>query len=168
MLRAMELASLGLGQVSPNPLVGCVIVHEGQVIGEGYHERFGQAHAEPNAIASVANKALLPASTLYVTLEPCAHHGKTPPCADLIVRQQLGRVVVGAVDSNPLVGGKGIARIEQAGISVVTGLLEPEIRYQNRRFFTQMEKKKAVYPAQMGTNPGWLHCPNQLRQQVDQ
>ncbi|WP_241684882.1 bifunctional diaminohydroxyphosphoribosylaminopyrimidine deaminase/5-amino-6-(5-phosphoribosylamino)uracil reductase RibD [Cyclobacterium xiamenense] len=142
MRRAMELASLGLGQVSPNPLVGCVIVHKGQVIGEGYHERFGQAHAEPNAIASVANKGLLPASTLYVTLEPCAHHGKTPPCADLIVRQQIGRVVVGAVDSNPLVGGKGIARIEQAGISVVTGLLEPEIRYQNRRFFTQMEKKR--------------------------
>lgn len=142
MRRAMELASLGLGQVSPNPMVGCVIVHQGQVIGEGYHEKYGEAHAEPMAIARVKEKGLLPASTLYVTLEPCAHHGKTPPCADLIVSHQPGRVVVGAVDSNPLVGGKGIARIKQAGIQVETGLLEQEIRHQNRRFFTQMEKKR--------------------------
>lgn len=140
MRRAMELASLGQGQVRPNPMVGCVIVHEGMIIGEGYHRQYGREHAEVNAIASVADSSLLPASTLYVTLEPCAHHGKTPPCADLIVQHQVKRVVVGAVDSNPLVGGKGIKRLEDAGIQVDRGLLEQEIRYQNRRFFTQMEK----------------------------
>lgn len=140
MRRAVELASLGQGQVSPNPMVGCVIVYKGMIIGEGYHEWYGQAHAEPNAIASVKNQDLLAASTLYVTLEPCAHHGKTPPCADLIVRHQLNRVVVGAVDSNPLVRGKGITKLEKAGIKVKTGILEKEIRHQNRRFFTQMEK----------------------------
>ncbi|MDN3687690.1 bifunctional diaminohydroxyphosphoribosylaminopyrimidine deaminase/5-amino-6-(5-phosphoribosylamino)uracil reductase RibD [Cyclobacterium jeungdonense] len=140
MRRALDLASLGQGKVSPNPLVGCVIVHNGLVIGEGYHEQYGQAHAEVNAIARVNDKELLPFSTLYVTLEPCAHHGKTPPCADLVVRHQLKRVVIGAVDSNPLVGGKGITKLEKAGIRVETGILEKEIRYQNRRFFTQMEK----------------------------
>lgn len=140
MRRAMELASLGLGTVSPNPLVGCVIVNDGMIIGEGYHQQYGREHAEVNAIANVKDSGLLPSSTLYVTLEPCAHHGKTPPCADLIVQHQFKRVVVGAVDSNPLVGGRGISRLKKAGIKVEEGLLKPEIRYQNRRFFTQIEK----------------------------
>lgn len=103
MLRAIELAELGRGSVSPNPMVGCVIVHDGLIIGEGYHQKYGEAHAEVNAIASVQDKSLLKEATLYVSLEPCAHFGKTPPCADLIVKHQLKEVIIAAVDSNPLV-----------------------------------------------------------------
>ncbi|MDX5479157.1 MAG: bifunctional diaminohydroxyphosphoribosylaminopyrimidine deaminase/5-amino-6-(5-phosphoribosylamino)uracil reductase RibD [Cyclobacteriaceae bacterium] len=142
MLRALELAELGRGATSPNPMVGCVIVHEGKVIGEGYHEIYGGPHAEPNAIQSVQNKNLLPESTVYVTLEPCAHWGKTPPCANLLVEKQVKKVVVGALDSNPLVGGKGIQILRDAGIEVVTGILSDKIRNQNRRFFTYIEKKR--------------------------
>jgi diaminohydroxyphosphoribosylaminopyrimidine deaminase/5-amino-6-(5-phosphoribosylamino)uracil reductase len=142
MLRAIELAELGRGSVSPNPMVGCVIVHDGLIIGEGYHEKYGQAHAEVNAIASVKNKSLLKEATLYVSLEPCAHFGKTPPCADLIVKHQLKEVIIAAVDSNPLVEKKGIQKLEQAGIAVTTGVMEQEVRKQNVRFFTQMEKKR--------------------------
>lgn len=103
MLRAIELAELGRGSVSPNPMVGCVIVHNGLIIGEGYHQKYGEAHAEVNAIASVKDKSLLKEATLYVSLEPCVHFGKTPPCADLIVKYQLKEVIIAAVDSNPLV-----------------------------------------------------------------
>lgn len=142
MLRALELAELGRGATSPNPMVGCVIVHEGKVIGEGYHEIYGGPHAEPNAIQSVQNKNLLPESTVYVTLEPCSHWGKTPPCANLLVEKQVKKVVVGALDSNPLVGGKGIQILRDAGIEVVTGILSDKIRNQNRRFFTYIEKKR--------------------------
>ncbi|EPR69013.1 bifunctional diaminohydroxyphosphoribosylaminopyrimidine deaminase/5-amino-6-(5-phosphoribosylamino)uracil reductase RibD [Cyclobacterium qasimii] len=142
MLRAIELAELGRGSVSPNPMVGCVIVHDGLIIGEGYHEEYGQAHAEVNAIASVKDKSLLKEATLYVSLEPCAHFGKTPPCADLIVKHQLKEVIIAAVDSNPLVEKKGIQKLEQAGIAVTTGVIEQEVRKQNVRFFTQMEKKR--------------------------
>jgi diaminohydroxyphosphoribosylaminopyrimidine deaminase / 5-amino-6-(5-phosphoribosylamino)uracil reductase len=142
MKRAMELAELGRGQTSPNPLVGCVIVHEGEIIGEGYHRKYGEAHAEPNAIASVKEKHLLPNSTFYVTLEPCAHFGKTPPCASLLVEWKVKKVVIGATDTNPLVGGKGINLLKSAGIEVITGVLEKEIRIQNQRFFTFMEKKR--------------------------
>ncbi|WP_246255524.1 bifunctional diaminohydroxyphosphoribosylaminopyrimidine deaminase/5-amino-6-(5-phosphoribosylamino)uracil reductase RibD [Cyclobacterium plantarum] len=142
MQRAIDLASLGEGQVSPNPMVGCVIVYQDKIIGEGYHERYGEAHAEPNAIKAVKDQNLLQESTLYVTLEPCAHHGKTPPCAELIARHQLKKVVIGALDSNPLVAGKGISLLQDAGIEVVTGVLEKKVRHQNRRFFTRMEKKR--------------------------
>ncbi len=142
MKRAMELAFQGMGSVSPNPMVGCVVVHEGKIIGEGYHKEYGQLHAEPNAINSVKDKALLKESTVYVTLEPCAHHGKTPPCADLLVDRKVKRVVIGAIDSNPLVGGKGVKIVREAGIEVTTGVLEDELRWQNRRFFTMMEKKR--------------------------
>lgn len=142
MQRAIELAGLAQGSTSPNPMVGCVIVHEGKVIGEGYHEIYGGPHAEPNAIQSVQNKNLLPESTVYVTLEPCAHWGKTPPCANLLVEKQVKKVVVGALDSNPLVGGKGIQILRDAGIEVVTGILADKIRNQNRRFFTYIEKKR--------------------------
>jgi diaminohydroxyphosphoribosylaminopyrimidine deaminase / 5-amino-6-(5-phosphoribosylamino)uracil reductase len=142
MRRALELAELGRGAVSPNPVVGCVIVHEGKIIGEGFHQEYGGPHAEVQAINSVKNSALLSESTAYVTLEPCAHWGKTPPCANLLVEKGLKKVVIAAYDSNPLVGGKGIEILENAGIEVETGVLEEEARLQNRRFFTQVEKKR--------------------------
>lgn len=142
MLRAIELAEKGRGSVSPNPMVGCVIVHEEQIIGEGYHEVYGGPHAEPNAINSVIHPALLRQATAFVSLEPCAHWGKTPPCANLLVEKGLKKVVIGAVDSNPLVGGKGIQILKHAGIEVETGLLEKKVRDQNIRFFTYMEKKR--------------------------
>ena len=142
MQRALELAALGRGSVSPNPMVGCIIVHKGQIIGEGWHQEYGQAHAEVNAINSVKDKSLLNESTVYVTLEPCAHHGKTPPCADLLVSHQVKKVVIGAFDTNPLVGGKGIERMQKAGIEVVTNLLESECRALNARFFTAIKKQR--------------------------
>src|SRR5690349_12741638 len=110
MQRCLELAQKGLGLVAPNPMVGCVIVCDNEIIGEGYHEEYGQAHAEVNAIASVKNKELLQRSTLYVNLEPCAHHGKTPPCADLIIKHKIPEVVIGCTDSHKLVMGKGIKK----------------------------------------------------------
>ena len=142
MLRALELAELGKSFVSPNPMVGCVIVHDGKIIGEGYHQIFGGPHAEVHAVNSVQNQELLKESTAYVTLEPCSHWGKTPPCADLLVEKGLKKVVIAAKDSNPLVGGKGIKILENAGIEVETGVLEKEARWQNRRFFTQIEKQR--------------------------
>jgi len=142
MSRALELAENGRGHVSPNPMVGCVIVYENRIIGEGFHRVFGSPHAEVNAINSVENQELLRHSTVYVTLEPCAHWGKTPPCANLLVEKQVKKVVIAAVDSNPLVGGKGIELLRNDGIEVETGLLEQEARWQNRRFFTQIEKQR--------------------------
>lgn len=142
MRRALELAENGTGKVSPNPKVGCVIVHEGQIIGEGWHQQYGGPHAEVNAVNSVKNPALLSESTVYVTLEPCAHWGKTPPCANLLVEKKVKKVVIAAKDSNPLVGGKGIEILKKAGIAVEEGVLEKEARWQNRRFFTQIEKKR--------------------------
>lgn len=140
MLRALELAEMGRGNVAPNPMVGCVIVYEDKIIGEGYHAKYGEAHAEVNAIQSVRNQKLLPNATAYVTLEPCAHFGKTPPCANLLVEKNIKKVVIAAVDSNPLVGGKGVSILKEAGIEVLTGVLENQARIQNRRFFTVMEK----------------------------
>ena len=142
MQRALELAESGRGKVSPNPMVGCVIVHEDRIIGEGYHKEYGKAHAEVNAVNSVENHELLAESTVYVTLEPCAHFGKTPPCANLLVKKQVKRVIIAAFDTNPLVGGKGIQILKEAGIDVQTGLLEKEARIQNKRFFTQIEKRR--------------------------
>jgi len=142
MQRALELASLGRGRVSPNPMVGCVIVHQDRIIGEGWHQRYGDSHAEVNAVASVVDQSLLPESTAYVTLEPCSHFGKTPPCADLLIRHGLRRVVICNTDSNPLVSGNGINQLRQAGIEVSTGVLEREGRALNSRFFTFMEKKR--------------------------
>ncbi len=123
-------------------MVGCVIVYEDQIIAEGYHEYYGGPHAEPNAISKVQDKSLLSLSTVYVTLEPCAHFGKTPPCANLLVENQVKKVVIGAVDTNPLVGGKGMAILRKAGIEVISGIDETEIRQQNKRFFTFIEKNR--------------------------
>jgi len=137
MRRALELAELGRGQVAPNPLVGCVITYKGKIIGEGWHQVYGEAHAEVNAVNSVADKSLLPQATAYVTLEPCAHHGKTPPCANMLVREGVGKVVVALEDPNPLVGGKGLTILRDGGVEVVTGVLREEARSQNRKFLTR-------------------------------
>lgn len=142
MERALQLAEQGRGRVSPNPMVGCVLVHDHKIIGEGYHQQYGGPHAEVHAINAVQNPDLLAESTCYVSLEPCAHHGKTPPCSDLLVEKGVKRVVIGAMDSNPLVGGKGIERLINAGIEVTTGVLEKEAKDLNVRFFTMIEKQR--------------------------
>ena len=138
MRRALELATLGKGKVAPNPLVGCVIVANNRIIGEGWHQRYGQAHAERNAVASVSDPSLLVGSTVYVNLEPCAHFGKTPPCCDLLIDHQVSRVVISNQDTNPLVDGEGIRRMRAVGIEVVTGVLEEEGFKLNQKFFRQM------------------------------
>ena len=142
MQRALDLAAKGAGHVSPNPMVGAVLVHNGEIIGEGYHEQFGQSHAEINCLHAVKDELrhLIPASTMYVTLEPCAHQGKTPPCADRLVMEGLKTVVIATSDPNPLVNGKGIAILEKAGIEVRVGVLEQAAQFQNRRFFTSCQK----------------------------
>ncbi len=142
MLRVFELAQRGLGKVQPNPLVGCVIVCQDKIIGEGYHMQYGGPHAEVNAIESVEDKSLLEHATLYVNLEPCAHHGKTPPCAELLVKHKIKRVVISNRDSFAKVDGKGIALLKEHGIQVQVGLFEQHGRYINRRFFTFHEKKR--------------------------
>lgn len=142
MRRALELAALGTGAVAPNPLVGCVLVHDGDIIGEGWHQRYGEAHAEVNAIAAVQNPSLLPNATLYVTLEPCAHFGKTPPCSLLIIEKGIKKVVIANTDPFPAVAGKGIGRLRAADCEVITGVLEHEGRQLNRRFFTFQEQKR--------------------------
>ncbi|HOX82080.1 MAG TPA: bifunctional diaminohydroxyphosphoribosylaminopyrimidine deaminase/5-amino-6-(5-phosphoribosylamino)uracil reductase RibD [Chryseolinea sp.] len=142
MHRALELAALGRGMVSPNPMVGCVVVHNDHIIGEGFHRQYGGPHAEVNAIESVEDKSLLKESTLYVNLEPCSHEGKTPPCADLLIHHNVKKVVVSNLDSNPLVAGEGIKKLRTKGIKVITGVLEKEGREFNRRFFTYIEKQR--------------------------
>lgn len=142
MQRAIELALKGVGHVSPNPLVGAVIEHGGTIIGEAWHERFGEPHAEVNAVNMVLDKNLLPESTLYVNLEPCSHYGKTPPCTDMLIENRIGRVVFANLDSNPLVSGEGASQLKTAGVKVTTGVCEEEGKHLNRRFFTYMEKKR--------------------------
>ena len=142
MRRCLELARLGAGNVAPNPMVGAVIVHNGKIIGEGYHQKYGFAHAEVNAVNSVKNKELLPESEIYVSLEPCAHYGKTPPCADLLIKCGFKKVYVGCRDSFEKVDGKGIQKLKNAGIEVVTGILEKECIDLNRRFFTWCTQKR--------------------------
>lgn len=142
MNRCLELASNGFGYARPNPMVGSVIVHNDKIIGEGWHRKYGGPHAEVNAVRAVKDKSLLKDSTLYVNLEPCAHHGKTPPCSDLIIEKKIPRVVIGCVDSFSEVAGKGIEKMQKTGIEVKTGILEKESRFLNRRFFTFHEQKR--------------------------
>lgn len=142
MQRCLELASQGIQDAAPNPMVGSVIVHDGKIIGEGYHMKYGEPHAEVNAINSVEEKSLLKESTLYVNLEPCAHYGKTPPCSLLIIEHKIPKVFIGCVDTFSEVSGKGIEMMKDAGVKVITGILEDESRYLNRRFFTFHEKKR--------------------------
>ncbi len=136
MYRAIQLAKNGRGNTSPNPMVGAVIVQDGIIIGEGYHRRCGEGHAEVNAVASVKNRSLLKDSTIYVTLEPCSHYGKTPPCAKLIIDSGIPRVVIGSRDPSEKVNGRGINMLREAGIEVVTGVLERECRELNPAFMT--------------------------------
>lgn len=140
--RCIELAKKATGDTYPNPLVGSVIVHNGKIIGEGYHHKAGENHAEINAINSVEDKSLIPESTIYVSLEPCAHFGKTPPCALKIVELGFKKVVIGAMDSHDKVNGKGKKIIQDAGIEVISGVLENECIDLNKRFFTYHEKKR--------------------------
>ncbi len=142
MQRCLDLAGKAEGNTYPNPVVGSVIVHNGLIIGEGYHLKAGGPHAEHNAINSVADAELLRSSTLYVNLEPCSHFGKTPPCSQLIISSGIKKIVVGTMDTSDKVSGKGIAELENAGCRVVTGILEKECRRINRRFFTFHEKKR--------------------------
>ena len=142
MQRALQLANQGRFSVAPNPRVGAVIVHDNKIIGEGYHAKFGEAHAEVNAIESVKNSALLASSTLYVTLEPCAHHGKTPPCVDLILTHRIPTVVLANHDPFNKVNGSGIEKLKQAGVQVILNVLAEEGRELNKRFFTFHEKKR--------------------------
>jgi diaminohydroxyphosphoribosylaminopyrimidine deaminase / 5-amino-6-(5-phosphoribosylamino)uracil reductase len=142
MRRCLELASNGSGKVAPNPLVGAVVVHKGSIIGEGYHKEFGKAHAEVNAINAVKDQSLLKNSTLYVNLEPCVHMGKTPPCSDLIISKGISKVVIGTIDPNSVVSGKGITKLKNNGIEVIVGVLEPECKELNRRFFIYQTKKR--------------------------
>ena len=144
MQRCLQLAKLGAGNVAPNPMVGAVLVHEGRIIGEGYHQQYGHAHAEVNCVRSVKpeDQPLISASTMYVSLEPCAHYGKTPPCAELIVARKIGEVVIGCVDTFSQVSGRGIAILKEAGIRVRTHVLEAASRQLNERFFTFHEQQR--------------------------
>lgn len=142
MQRCLDLAENALGKTYPNPIVGCVIVHEGKIIGEGWHKKAGDAHAEVNAINSVKDKTLLSASTLYVSLEPCVHYGKTPPCSELIIKHNIPYVVVGCKDLYSKVSGKGIQSMRESGIKVDVGVLEDQCVESHKRFFTFHNKKR--------------------------
>ena len=144
MNRCIQLALSGAGNVAPNPMVGAVLVYEDRIIGEGYHKKYGEAHAEVNCIKQVkeADQPFIEKSTLYVSLEPCAHYGKTPPCADLIIKHRIPKVVVGCRDPFDQVNGKGIEKLAEAGIEVITGVMEEECRWLNRRFFTRVLKHR--------------------------
>ena len=142
MRRCIQLAENGIQGARPNPMVGAVIVANDRIIGEGYHVRCGEGHAEVNAFASVKDESLLKDATIYVSLEPCAHYGKTPPCADLIIKKGVKRVVVGCIDPFAEVKGRGIEKIRKAGIEVEVGVLEKECQWLNRRFFTYHSKHR--------------------------
>lgn len=161
MQRCIQLAKCGRNLSRPNPMVGCVIVADGRMIGEGYHVRCGEGHAEVNAFASVSadDEKLLPEATLYVSLEPCSHHGKTPPCSDLIIRKGIRRVVVGCIDPFSEVQGRGIERLRNAGIDVTVGVLEAECRWLNRRFFTFHQKNRPYIILKWAqTADGFIDC----------
>lgn len=162
MRRALELAANGRGAVSPNPMVGAVIVDaEGRIIGQGWHRRYGGPHAEVNAVTSVlaALHSTFGRCTMYVTLEPCSHYGKTPPCAKMLVDKGFGRVVVAATDPNPQVAGRGLEMLRQAGIEVITGVLEAESRWLNRRFFTAHTLKRPYVTLKWAQSAdGFMDC----------
>ncbi len=140
--RCLELAKKGIGTARPNPSVGAVVVVDGLIVGEGFTSSYGGSHAEVNAIAAVKDKSILQKATIYVTLEPCSHFGKTPPCADLIVKHKIPNVVIGCIDTNSQVAGKGVKRLLDAGCNVKVGVLENECLEQHKRFFTVQNKKR--------------------------
>lgn len=166
MQRCLFLARKAIGYTYPNPLVGSVIVHKGKIIGEGWHTKVGEPHAEVNAIASVRDKSQLKESTLYVNLEPCAHFGKTPPCADLIIEKEIPKIVIGCVDINSKVAGKGIERLRQAGREVIVGVLKAESQALNKRFFTfHAQKRPYIILKWAQTRDGFI-APLQQTQQA--
>ena len=150
MTRCIQLGKNGLGTTAPNPMVGCVIVYDNTIIGEGFTSPYGGAHAEVNAINSVKDASKLAEATLYVTLEPCSHYGKTPPCADLIIKHKIKEVVIGVGDPHEKVGGSGIKRLIKAGCNVRVGILEEACREHHKRFLTFHEKKKTFYYLEVG------------------
>lgn len=159
MRRALQLARCGAGFVSPNPMVGAVIVCDCRIVGEGYHRRFGEGHAEVNAVASVVDKSVLTNSTMYVTLEPCSHYGKTPPCAQLIIDMGIPRVVVGCGDPNERVSGRGIAMLRNAGVEVVSGVLADECEALNARFMTAHKSHRPYVTLKWAQSAdGYLDC----------
>lgn len=157
MQRCLQLALNGKGYTKSNPLVGAVVVCRGKIIGEGFHQQYGKAHAEVNAINNVKDKSLLKESTLYVSLEPCSHYGKTPPCSKLIIDCQIPSVIVATLDPYPEVSGKGVKMLSEAGIKVITGVLQDEAQYLNRDFFTaQIQKRPYIYLKWAETRDGFL------------
>ena len=157
MQRCIQIGKNGLGITYPNPSVGAIIVHKNKIIGEGRTSKFGGNHAEVNAINSVIDKSLLKQSTIYVTLEPCSHHGRTPPCSDLIIKHQIPKVIIGCIDDNVLVAGKGIKKLKSAGIHVEVGILEKECKEHHKRFFTFHNKKRPyIFLKWAQTNDGFI------------
>lgn len=188
MRRAIQLALNGRGAVKSNPMVGAVIVHNDRIIGEGFHRKYGEAHAEVNAISSVKDASLLSQSTMYVTLEPCSHYGKTPPCAELILKMQIPRVVIGCLDPFPEVAGRGVQILKKGGVEVVVGLLEQEAYKLNRPFmiahtrkrpyvilkwaqsqdgFIDKLRKDALTPAFLLSSPATMRLVHKLRAEID-
>lgn len=169
MQRCLELAALGAGRVSPNPMVGAVVVADDKIIGEGYHECYGEAHAEVNAIRHVYTNypdadALLRKSTIYVSLEPCAHFGKTPPCSDLIIKHQIPKVVIGCRDPYAEVNGKGIAKLREAGVDVLEGILEKACLNLNKRFFTRIAKQRPYFILKWAQTADGFFAPHEDEQ----
>lgn len=158
------MAKNGLGNTYPNPMVGSVIVHDGKIIGEGWHQKSGEAHAEVNAINSVSDKNLLKKSTIYVSLEPCSHFGKTPPCSDLIIANGIKKVVIGTVDPYAKVAGKGIQKLLAAGCEVLVGVLEQECKLLNRRFFTFHQKKRPYIILKWAQTQSGFIAPKQQKE----
>ena len=165
MRRCLDLAGGGMGFVSPNPMVGAVIVLNDRIIGEGCHQKYGEGHAEVNAINQVISKfrnssELLKQSTLYVSLEPCAHYGKTPPCADLVIKHQIPMIVIGCRDPFYQVDGKGIEKLMDNGLQVVTGILEDDCKWLNRRFFTRIQKQRPYVILKWAQTMGGYFAPS--------
>lgn len=160
MRRAIQLGKNALGSAGPNPMVGCVVVHDNKIIGEGYTSAYGGAHAEVNAINAVEDSALLKEATLYVTLEPCSHYGKTPPCSDLIIEKQLKNVVIGLQDPNPKVAGSGIKKLKQSGCEVAVGILEKECLEHHKRFLTFQHKNRPYIILKWAESADGFIAPN--------
>lgn len=167
MLRCLELAKNGLGTTYPNPLVGSVIVCNNKIIGEGWHKKSGEAHAEVNAVNSVKDKSLLKKATIYVSLEPCSHFGKTPPCSDLIIENEIPNVVIGSIDPNIKVSGNGIKKLMDTGKKVTVGILETECNELNKRFFTFHKKKRPYVILKWAESQDGFVAPKILRQAQD-
>lgn len=164
--RAIQIAKNGLGTTRPNPMVGCVIVVDNKIIAEGFTSAYGGNHAEVNAINKVADKHLLQKATLYVTLEPCSHYGKTPPCSDLIIHHKIPNVVIGCVDDNPEVAGKGIKKLMEAGCKVRVGVCEEDCKAHHKRFFTYHNKKRPYIILKWAETENGFIAPNQKDKQA--